>query len=261
MTDARRRTRFPQETKPRRFVTEIFFADDFKCHGASQIDVKRLVSDTHRTATQLDRFSIFVQHQFIMLESMRYARGFYLSVVWFSRLVGLDSAIQSLAKHAHRTEFHCSRKLITATRADASVLHCRTMVAFHEMGLLPTIACKSMFRNKIPETPHRRLCNGMKSNISNHDYELHLGGTAKPGIQKTLGAAVISGTCVVAHDSAATWMMNIFTGSPSLFRSCQPWHHCLSFCSHCPPVPSPIGSIVRNWSARSMFAWPPQPSL
>ena len=44
-----------------------------------------------------------------------------------------------------------------------------------------------MFRNKIPETlePHR-LCNGMKTLISDHDYELHLGGTAKPGIQETL---------------------------------------------------------------------------
>ena len=34
-------------------------------------------------------------------------------------------------------------------------------------------------------------------------YELHLGGTAKPGIQKTLGAAVISGTCVVANDDCS----------------------------------------------------------
>ena len=33
--------------------------------------------------------------------------------------------------------------------------------------------------------------------------------TAKPDIQKTLGATVISGTCVVAHD-AATWMMSIY---------------------------------------------------
>jgi len=62
------------------------------------------------------------------------------------------------------------------------------MVAFHEeLGLLPTIAGESMFRNKIPETlePHR-LCIGMKTLISDHDYELHFGGTAKPGIQKTL---------------------------------------------------------------------------
>src|ERR1700745_4097556 len=29
-------------------------------------------------------------------------------------------------------------------------------------------------------------------------------------------ATVISGTCVAAHDSAATWMMNISTGSPFL---------------------------------------------
>ena len=65
----------------------------------------------------------------------------------------------------------------------------RTMVAFHEeLGLSPTIAGESMFRNKIPETLQpRRLCNGMKTLISDHDYELHLGGTAKPGIQKTLG--------------------------------------------------------------------------
>ena len=33
---------------------------------------------------------------------------------------------------------------------------------------------------------------------------------------KLWGAAVISGTCVAAHDNAATWMMNISTGSPLL---------------------------------------------
>ena len=69
-----------------------------------------------------------------------------------------------------------------------------------------------MFRNKIPETPQRRrLCSGIKSNISNHDDELHFGGTAKPGIPKTWGDAVISGTCVAAHDNAATWMMSVFS--------------------------------------------------
>jgi MFS family permease len=37
-----------------------------------------------------------------------------------------------------------------------------------------------------------------------------------PAFRKLWIAAVISGTCVAAHDSAATWMMNIFTGSPLL---------------------------------------------
>jgi hypothetical protein len=38
-----------------------------------------------------------------------------------------------------------------------------------------------MFGNKIPETLNPRcLCNGMKTLISDHDDELHLGGTAKP---------------------------------------------------------------------------------
>jgi MFS family permease len=35
-----------------------------------------------------------------------------------------------------------------------------------------------------------------------------------PAFRKLWIAAVISGTCVTAHDSAATWMMNIFSGSP-----------------------------------------------
>ena len=37
-----------------------------------------------------------------------------------------------------------------------------------------------------------------------------------PAFRKLWIAAVISGTCVTAHDSAATWMMNAFTGSPLL---------------------------------------------
>ena len=63
-----------------------------------------------------------------------------------------------------------------------------TMVAFHEeVDLLPTIIAEIVFRNKIPETPQRRrLCNGMKSLISDYENVFHLGGTAKPGIQKTL---------------------------------------------------------------------------
>src|SRR5215470_8326099 len=35
-----------------------------------------------------------------------------------------------------------------------------------------------------------------------------------PVFRKLWIATVISGTCVAAHDSAATWMMNSFTGSP-----------------------------------------------
>ncbi|MGA7904668.1 MAG: MFS transporter [Terrimicrobiaceae bacterium] len=37
-----------------------------------------------------------------------------------------------------------------------------------------------------------------------------------PAFRKLWIAAVLSGTCVVAHDNAATWMMSIFTGSPLL---------------------------------------------
>jgi MFS family permease len=34
-----------------------------------------------------------------------------------------------------------------------------------------------------------------------------------PALRKLWMATVVSATCAAAHDSAATWMMNIFTGS------------------------------------------------
>ena len=71
MANARRRSGFAQKTKPRRFITEISVADDFQCHGTVQIDVERLVSDPHRTATQLERFPVFARHQLVMLKSFR----------------------------------------------------------------------------------------------------------------------------------------------------------------------------------------------
>ena len=60
------------------------------------------------------------------------------------------------------------------------------MVAFHkEFRVSLMITGKNVFRNKIPETLKPGcLCNGMKT--PDHDYKLHLGSTAKPGIQKTL---------------------------------------------------------------------------
>src|SRR5215472_13865211 len=66
---------------------------------------------------------------------------------------------------------------------------------------------------KFPET--RRpgcLCNEMKA--PGHERKLHLDGTEKPVFRKFWIATVISGTCVAAHDSAATWMINVSTGSP-----------------------------------------------
>src|SRR6516164_5037254 len=60
------------------------------------------------------------------------------------------------------------------------------MVAFHnEFRVSPTITAEIMFRNKFPET--RRpgcLCNEMKA--PDHERKLHVDGTEKPGIQKTL---------------------------------------------------------------------------
>ena len=106
MTDAGRRAGFAQKTKPRRFVTEIFLADDFQCHRASQIDVERFVSDSHRTATQLDRFPIFADDQLIVLKSLRcLLRRRLDGILGSRRLARLNPASESQAEHAHRTEF------------------------------------------------------------------------------------------------------------------------------------------------------------
>ena len=44
----------------------------FQCHGTSQTDIERLVCETHRTPTQLDRFAVFVRHQFIVLKALHH---------------------------------------------------------------------------------------------------------------------------------------------------------------------------------------------
>jgi hypothetical protein len=86
------------------------------------------------------------------------------------------------------------------------------MVAFHkEFRVSPTITGKSMFRNKIPETLKPGcLCNGMKT--PDHDYELHLGSTAKPGIQKLQHSARHLGA--VAPDTPIPTDTKIVPGAP-----------------------------------------------
>src|SRR6516162_3710739 len=117
------RAGFAQKTKPRRFIAEISLIDNFQCHGAVQIDVERFVSDPHRAATQLDWFSVFARHQFIMLKALQRLCWCRLGRFHERRLAGLRSVSYSLAKHAHRTEFHCSKEFIAAARADALGLH------------------------------------------------------------------------------------------------------------------------------------------
>src|SRR5271157_5733147 len=111
-----------QKTNPRRFITEIFFADDFQCHGAVQIDVERLVSDAHGTATQLDRSPVCARHQFIMLKSLHRLFRRWLDRFLERRLAGFNPGSKTLAKHAYRTEYHRFRKLVAANRADTSGL-------------------------------------------------------------------------------------------------------------------------------------------
>jgi transposase len=60
--------RLAQETKPGRFVTHISVANDLQGHRAPQVNVKRLVSDAHCSATQLDRSAMLIYHHLIVLK-------------------------------------------------------------------------------------------------------------------------------------------------------------------------------------------------
>src|ERR1700675_3192519 len=54
-----------------------------------------------------------------MLKSLRRLFRRRLDRFLERRLAGFNPASKTLAKHAYRTEFHCSRKLVAAARAGA----------------------------------------------------------------------------------------------------------------------------------------------
>src|SRR5580704_9454574 len=108
---------FTQKTKSSCFITHVLLADDLQCYGTAQIDVERLVSDAHRTATQLDRCPVCALDQLIVLKSLQRLFQCRLHSILETRPARRNPLSKSLAKHADRTEFHCSRKLVTTTRA------------------------------------------------------------------------------------------------------------------------------------------------
>src|SRR5580704_7453655 len=122
MPQPRSRTGFTQKTKPRRFIAKISLVDDFQCHRTVKIHVERLVSDAHGTATQLDRSPVCARHQFIMLKSLHRLFRRRLDRFLERRLAGFNPGSKTLSKHAYRTEYHRSRKLVAADRADTSGL-------------------------------------------------------------------------------------------------------------------------------------------
>ena len=95
------------------------------------------------------------------------------------------------------------------------------------IGLISTIEAKTRFRNKISETPQpRRLCNGMKTLILDYDYELHLGGTAKSGIQKSLDSRgdlrYLCGACRLDEVRTPPSSTNMTRSAPPPFNQTPP---------------------------------------
>src|SRR6478735_5248400 len=82
-----------------------------------QIDMQSFVSDPHGAPAQLDRFPVFVLHQFIVLKSLYRLLQGRLARFLARRIPGFNSLNKSLAKHAYWTEFHGLRKFIATDRA------------------------------------------------------------------------------------------------------------------------------------------------
>src|SRR5262249_8045667 len=97
-----------QKAESRRFITDIFFVDDFQSHGAAQIDVERLVGDAHCTTTQLDRFLVFARYQLIVVKSLRRLVRYWVESSPSRRLAGINPTDKTFTKHTDRTKMHCS---------------------------------------------------------------------------------------------------------------------------------------------------------
>jgi MFS family permease len=76
-----------------------------------------------------------------------------------------------------------------------------------------------------------------------------------PVFRKLWIATVISGTCAAAHDNAATWMMNVFTGSP-FFISLMSTVASLPFFLFTLPAGALAGKVDRQkLLCLSMLGW------
>ena len=127
VTDAGRCTGFAQKAESRRFIAEVSLADDLQSHGAAQIDVERFVSDPHRTATQLDRPTVFARNQLVVVKSLVCLYWCRFERIPSRRPSGLNPTAETLTKHANRAEFHRSREFVAAGCAGAFGLRAHSL--------------------------------------------------------------------------------------------------------------------------------------
>jgi hypothetical protein len=69
MTDAARRSSFPDKTVPGGVVTDESSVNDLQGNWPLQMDVKGFVGDSHRAVSELDRYSIFVLENLVVLKA------------------------------------------------------------------------------------------------------------------------------------------------------------------------------------------------
>src|SRR5260370_21106441 len=117
MTNAGCCARLAQKTKARRLVTEISFANNLQGHRTTQINVERFVSHAHRAAAQLDWCPVIALRQLIVFKALCYRFRRMLDRMFRKRFARFNFLVESLAEHAHWTEFHRSMKLNDQIRA------------------------------------------------------------------------------------------------------------------------------------------------
>src|ERR1700722_11837606 len=79
---------------------------DLQSYQTPKIDIECFVSDAHRTATQLDRATVFACHERIVLKSLRRLFRCRLDGVLGSRgAIGFNPASKTLTKHAYLAGF------------------------------------------------------------------------------------------------------------------------------------------------------------
>ena len=98
-----------------------------------------------------------------------------------------------------------------------------------------------------------------------HDYELHLGSTAKPGIQKTLDCRSDLRNLCGRPRQRSDLDDEYFTGSFAIVDVDRGVTAFFLFTLPAGALADKVDrqklAIAKSWYARSMFAWPPQPSL
>jgi hypothetical protein len=132
MVDAGRGPGFSQETAPRSFVTDELRTNDLQSNRAPEVSIDRLIGYSHAAMPELQRFSVLISENLVMLET-KLTRGIGNRIA-----LGFDNAAQS----TNWAVFAVVRQLRTAHRAGSFALDCRHCILL-AIRILLDLVCKA----------------------------------------------------------------------------------------------------------------------